>query len=61
MSRHAGTLLAAGKTHKEIAASLKVESGTIKTHLKSLFAKLGASTRTEAVRKSEESGIIHFS
>ncbi len=52
-------LLAAGKTNKEIAIMLKVEAGTIKTHLKSLFTKLGASTRTEAVRKAEERGFIH--
>jgi len=53
-------LLAMGKTNKDIAGSLKVESGTIKTHLKSLFTKLGANTRTEAVRKAEERGIIHL-
>jgi two-component system NarL family response regulator len=54
-------LLAAGETNKEIAAALRIEAGTIKTHLKSLFTKLGASTRTEAVRKAEERGLIQHS
>jgi two-component system NarL family response regulator len=52
-------LLAIGKTNKEIAADLKIEAGTIKSHLKSLFTKLGATTRTEAVRKAQERGSIH--
>jgi hypothetical protein len=45
----------------EIATDLKIEAGTIKTHLKSLFTKLGATTRTEAVRKAQERGFIHSS
>lgn len=53
-------LLAAGKTNKEIAAALGLEAGTIKTHLKSLFNKLGATTRTQAVRKAEERGLLHL-
>jgi two-component system NarL family response regulator len=52
-------LLASGKTNKDIAAALSVEAGTIKTHLKSLFTKLDATTRTEAVRRAEERGFIH--
>jgi two-component system, NarL family, response regulator len=51
-------LLAAGNTNKEIAAALKVEAGTIKTHLKALFTKIGATTRTEAVHKAEERGLL---
>jgi DNA-binding NarL/FixJ family response regulator len=54
-------LLAAGKTNKEIAALLELEAGTIKTHLKAIFTKLGATTRTQAVRKAEERGILHLS
>jgi two-component system NarL family response regulator len=54
-------LLAVGKTNKEIASALKLEAGTIKTHMKSLFTKLGATTRTQAVRKAEERGIIQRS
>ena len=54
-------LVARGKTNKEIAATLKVEAGTIKTHVKSLFLKLSAATRTEAVRKAQDRGIIRSS
>ncbi len=51
-------LLAAGRTNKEIAAALGVEPGTIKTHLKSLFTKLGASTRGEAIHFANKRGIL---
>lgn len=54
-------LLAAGRTNKEIAAALRLEAGTIKTHIKSLFTKLGATTRTEAARKAEERGFLRVS
>ncbi len=51
-------LLAGGKTNKEIAAALNVEAGTIKTHLKSLFTKLGATTRTEAAKIARQRGLV---
>ncbi len=53
-------LLADGKTNKEIAVALGVEPGTVKTHLKSLFTKLGASTRSEAVHIANKRGILKF-
>lgn len=53
-------LLAGGKTNKEIAAALGIEPGTIKTHLKSLFTKLGASTRSEAIHIAGKRGILRF-
>jgi DNA-binding NarL/FixJ family response regulator len=52
------TLLAAGKTNKEIATALSVEPGTIKSHLKSLFTKLGASTRGEAIHLANKRGLL---
>ena len=52
-------LLAAGKTNKDIATALKIEAGTIKTHLKSLFTKLGATTRTELAKLARQKGLIH--
>ena len=51
-------LLAGGKTNKEIAAALNVEAGTIKTHLKSLFTKLSATTRTEAAKIARQRGLV---
>ena len=43
--------LAAGKTNAQIAVSLVVTEGTIKTHVKHILRKLGATNRTEAVAK----------
>lgn len=50
--------LAAGKTNKEIAMILNLEEGTIKSHLKKVFEKLDATTRTEAVFHARERGIL---
>ena len=42
-------LAANGKANKEIAAQLFIGEETVKTHLKNIFEKLGASARTHAV------------
>ena len=42
------SLLTEGLTNAEIAARLSVSLSTVKTHVSSIIAKLGASTRTEA-------------
>ena len=41
-------LLAAGKTNRLIARELHVREGTVKSHLSSVYVKLGVSNRTEA-------------
>jgi DNA-binding CsgD family transcriptional regulator len=43
--------IAAGKTNAQIAISLFVADGTVKTHVKHVLRKLGAANRTEAVAK----------
>jgi DNA-binding CsgD family transcriptional regulator/GAF domain-containing protein len=43
--------LAGGKTNAQIAISLFVAEGTVKTHVKHVLRKLGAANRTEAVAK----------
>ena len=45
-------------TNKEISTALNIGEGTIKTHLKSLLAKLGATTRTEGVRQAQKRGLL---
>lgn len=40
--------LAAGRTNAQIAANLFVTEGTVKSHVKRILRKLGASNRTEA-------------
>ncbi|MGZ4391203.1 MAG: LuxR C-terminal-related transcriptional regulator [Gaiellaceae bacterium] len=42
---------------KEIAARLHVSPATVKTHLSQIYAKLGGSTRSEAVEKMEQLGL----
>ncbi len=42
-------LVAAGKPNKEIARDLGISARTVEGHLNNLFAKLGASSRTEAL------------
>jgi DNA-binding CsgD family transcriptional regulator len=52
-SREAEVLraVAAGKTNAQVAAMLFVTEGTVKSHVKHILRKLGASNRTEAVVK----------
>lgn len=50
--------MALGLGNKAIARRLQVTEGTVKTHAKSLFAKLGASSRVEAVRIAEMRGLL---
>jgi two-component system, NarL family, response regulator len=51
-------LVAKGLSNKEISAVLFVTEDTIKHHLKRIFAKLGASDRTEAALMAAQRGII---
>src|SRR6476620_11613256 len=46
--------LAQGLTNKAIARRLNISLHTVKFHVESLFRKLGARTRTEAVAKASE-------
>lgn len=52
------TLLAAGRSNKEIAHQLDVSPNTVKTHVAKLFAKLEAKRRTEAISRARELGMI---
>ncbi len=49
--------LASGATNKEIARAVSLSPGTVKWHIANVFQKLGASTRTEAVRVAQERGL----
>lgn len=50
--------LAAGLSNKEIARRLGVSPNTVKTHLARLYEKLGATRRTDAVRRARELGLV---
>jgi DNA-binding NarL/FixJ family response regulator len=49
--------VASGRANKEIAASLGVSETTIKTHVCSIFNKLGVQSRTQAALKALELGL----
>ena len=42
---------------KEVAERLHVSTATVKTHVSSVYAKLGAATRSDAVKKMEQLGL----
>lgn len=50
--------LAEGKTNKAIASLLFISAETVKTHLKSIFAKLEVNNRMEAVAVARENHLI---
>lgn len=52
--------VAAGDSNKKIAEALGISEATVKIHLTHLFEKLGATSRTEAVAKAVERGLIRF-
>jgi LuxR family maltose regulon positive regulatory protein len=52
------SLLALGKTNQEIAQQLIVAAGTVKAHTASIYRKLDASNRTEAVAHARHFGIL---
>jgi DNA-binding NarL/FixJ family response regulator len=51
-------VLARGLGNKQIAAELGVSERTVKFHVSSLFAKLGAGNRTEAVTIAARAGLV---
>ena len=51
-------LVAQGNANKEIAAELNITDSTVKTHVSSIFQKLNARDRTDAVMQAVKRGII---
>lgn len=51
-------LLAEGLANKAIAERLAISDQTVKFHVASIMGKLGASNRTEAVRRALRRGLI---
>ena len=72
MAEHVGTpgltrrevtllkLLARGMSNKAIARDLGISDGTVKTHARSIFSKLGANNRTQAVAVAGRRGILRL-
>ncbi|HKH13223.1 MAG TPA: LuxR C-terminal-related transcriptional regulator, partial [Solirubrobacterales bacterium] len=51
-------LLATPMTQREIGGELYVSVNTVKTHTRSIFRKLDAANRSEAVARARELGIL---
>ena len=51
-------MLAEGLSNKEIASRMKISEHTVKFHTAQIFAKLGVSTRTEAVVQGIRQGLV---
>ena len=53
-------LLVKGRSNKEIAGTLFISEETVKSHLKTLFGKLGVRDRTDAAISAIRHGIVHL-
>ena len=51
-------MIAEGLGNKEIASRLRISDHTVKFHISSIFAKLGVSSRTEAVIVGIRQGLV---
>src|SRR5262249_43703707 len=51
-------LLAAGASNQEISERLVVSPNTVKPHVHNMFNKLGLNTRTQAVARARELGLL---
>jgi two-component system NarL family response regulator len=54
------TMLARGKTNKEVGLNLYISETTVKAHLRSIFSKLNVLSRTEAIAVATRRGFIQL-
>ena len=54
------TLLAKGKSNKEIGSHLYITETTVKSHLRSIFTKLNVLSRTEAITTASRRGLVQL-
>jgi DNA-binding NarL/FixJ family response regulator len=53
-------LVAAGRRNRQIAETLNVSIKTVEFHLSNILGKLGAQSRTEAVVRAWQTGILRL-
>jgi LuxR family transcriptional regulator, maltose regulon positive regulatory protein len=51
-------LIAAGKSNRRIAQELFVTTGTVKTHIRSIYRKLDSHSRTQALVRARELNLL---
>ena len=51
-------LIARGQSNKEIANTLGIGAETVKSHVRSIFMKLGVDKRTQAVARARDLGLV---
>jgi LuxR family maltose regulon positive regulatory protein len=51
-------LVAAGLSNREIAETLFISIGTVKTHVHNICGKLGARNRVEATTRAKDLGVV---
>ena len=54
------TLLARGKSYKEMASILFISETTVKGHLRNIFTKLNVLSRTEAITTALRRGLVQL-
>ena len=54
------SLLARGRTNKEIAAELGITVATVKCHVSVILMRLQAADRTQAVVTALQRGLVHL-
>jgi len=56
--KHILTLLAQGHANKSIAFELNIAEGTVKQHIHAIYKKLAITSRTQALLKAQEMGLV---
>jgi len=54
------SLVARGKSNKQIGANLYISETTVKAHLRSIFSKLNVLSRTEAIAAASRRGLVRL-
>lgn len=50
--------MAQGASNKRVAQLLRIAPGTVKSHMKTISAQLGARSRTHALRSALDRGLL---
>jgi LuxR family maltose regulon positive regulatory protein len=51
-------LIAAGLSNREIAEELVIAISTVKSHINNMYGKLGVGSRTQALARSQDLGLL---